>query len=178
MCGGPGRRLAAPTEKPLFEIGGRPMVDRVRAALRASRVETLYAVVSPHTPRTRAFLADLRVIEAPGDGYVDDLGQALRHVDRPVLTVAADLPLLSGSDIDSVLDRHEGGSLSVYVPTALKRRLGVSCDMALVDDGRSLAPTGVNVVGDDGDDVSVRTDVEFAVNVNTLADARIAERLL
>lgn len=178
MCGGRGTRLDAATEKPLYEVGGRPMVDRVRDALAASRVDAVYAVGSPRTPLTRDHV-DLPYVEAPGEGYVADLQYALERVDRPVLTVAADLPLLAGDAIDAVLDEFDGASLAVRVPAALKRALGTSVDTTTTVDGREFAPTGVNVVARrDEDDAFVTTDARFAVNVNRVSDARVAEALL
>ncbi|MFC6756269.1 MULTISPECIES: NTP transferase domain-containing protein [Haloarcula] len=179
MCGGRGTRLDTPVEKPLFRVGDAPMVGRVFGALSESAVDTAYAVTSPATPETRAHL-DVPCIETPGDGYVADLDAALAddRVSAPVLTVAADLPLLDGAILDRVLDAHEGGSLSVLVPAARKRELGVSDDTTFEREGREVAPTGVNVVGDDGDDAWMTEDARVAVNVNTLADARIAEALL
>ncbi|MBV0901381.1 NTP transferase domain-containing protein [Haloarcula salina] len=179
MCGGRGTRLDSDAEKPLFRVGGVPMVDRVVRALRRSSLEGIYAVVSPNAPETAAHL-DLPCIETPGEGYVADLGAALDddRVSTPVLTVAADLPLLDGEVLDRVLDVHENGSLTVLVPAALKRDLGVSDDATFVDDGREVAPTGVNVVGDGPDDAAVVPDRRLAVNVNTLADGRVAEQWL
>lgn len=179
MCGGRGTRLDADAEKPLFRVDGVPMVDRVLAALDASGVGRVYAATSPNAPATRAHL-DYPCIETPGEGYVADLEAALSdgRLDAPVVTVAADLPLLDGEVRDSVVAAHGGGSLSVLVPAARKRELGVSDDTTLERDGREVAPTGVNVVGDDGDDAWLTDDYRVAVNVNTLADARVAERLL
>jgi adenosylcobinamide-phosphate guanylyltransferase len=179
MCGGRGTRLDAPAEKPLFRVEGVPMVDRVADALRESRVDEVYAVTSPDAPETRAHLS-VPTVETPGEGYVADLDAALSddRLSTPVLTVAADLPLLDGAILDRVLDAHDTGSLTVCVPAALKRDLGVSNDTTFVRDGREVAPTGVNVVGDDGDDAVVLAESRLAVNVNTLADARVAaERL-
>jgi adenosylcobinamide-phosphate guanylyltransferase len=176
MCGGRGTRLAAAVEKPLYEIDGRPMVDRVRDALVASRIETVHPVVSPNTPRTRDHLA--RVIRAPGEGYVADLQYALNRVGSPVLTVAADLPLLAGDAIDTVLDAHTDGSLTVCVPAALKHVLGVSIGTTMDAGGRTVAPAGVNVVSErDAEDTFTTYDARFAVNVNRLADADVAEEL-
>ena len=179
MCGGKGTRLDADAEKPLFEVDGEAMVDRVLAALEASRVEQVYAVVSPHAPETAAHL-DCPVVETPGEGYVADLTAALEddRVDEPVLTVAADLPLLDGAVVDSVLDDYEGGSLTVVTPTLLKRTLGVSVDTRFDHEGEEVAPTGVNVVGDDPDRTVVRDDARLAVNINRREDAEVAERLL
>lgn len=180
MCGGRGTRLDAAVEKPLLEIGGRPMIERVLAALESSDIDTVHAVTAPQAPETRASLAGGSVshIEAPGDGYVEDLGYALDRVGCPVLTVAADLPLLDGDAIDRVLDVHDGGSLAVCVPRAVKRVLGVSVDPHGGRNGGTLVPAGVNVVSDTGDDAEhVTYDVRFAVNVNRDADVRVAEAL-
>ncbi|WP_256417023.1 NTP transferase domain-containing protein [Halorubrum laminariae] len=231
MCGGRGTRLGGDTEKPLVRVADRPMVDRVIAALAASRIDRVRAVVSPHATATREHLAEravgtdsrlpLRVVDAPGDGYVADLRYALGDAESaadpdvdptispPVLTVAADLPLLDGEVVDRVIDAAaavESASLTVCVPAARKRELGVSADGAFEADGRSVVPAGINAVGgvdadenDDGrgdsehdtgrddtdadpdesdDALRVTTDRRIAVNVNYPSDVRIAEALL
>ncbi|SEW11874.1 NTP transferase domain-containing protein [Natrinema salifodinae] len=187
MCGGKGTRLESPHEKPLHPIDGDPMVDRVLGALRESRIEAIHAAVSPNAPETRSHLESVdgvATIETPGDGYVADLLAVLdrSEIEPPVLTVAADLPLLEAAVVDRVLAaRGDGGaSRTVCVPAALKRRLGVSIDARLEPEDH-LAPTGVNVVGDP-DDTTTMTDVYYdsrlAVNVNRLEDARLATELL
>jgi adenosylcobinamide-phosphate guanylyltransferase len=180
LCGGRGTRLDADGEKPLFEIGGVPMVDRVLAALDGSRVERVFPVVSPHAPATRDRLADRPCVDAPGEGYVADLEFALGddRVAMPVLTVAADLPLLEPDAVDAVLDAHDAGSLAVYVPASLKRELGASVDSTVERDGRELAPTGINAVGDGRDETYVTEDHRLAVNVNRKTDAAVAEAWL
>jgi adenosylcobinamide-phosphate guanylyltransferase len=201
MCGGRGTRLDGTTEKPLRTVAGRPMVDRVLDALGASRAETTHAVVSPHATRTRAHLAEraegaasLSVVDAPGNGYVADLRYALDATDAagaPVLTVAADLPLLDGPAVNAVLAAAraaDGDSLTVCVPAARKRELGVSADATTEIDGREVVPAGINVVGggaadgdgeqDAGGAVHLTDDARVAVNVNYPSDVRTAERLL
>lgn len=199
MCGGRGTRLDSATEKPLHEIRGVSLVDRVIAAVRESRVNDVYAVTSPQTPGTRRHLEHLGttagVIDAPGEGYVVDLQYALDQVpgesgddgdaegraagdSEPVLTVAADLPLLVGDAIDRVLDVYDAGSLTVCSPAVLPQTLGVTTDATFELDGRVIVPTGVNVVGGDPDESWVTWDARFAVNVNYPEDAAVAERLL
>lgn len=181
MCGGKGTRLDAPGEKPLHEVGGVPMVDRVRAGLSESRVDAVHAVVSPHAPETRERLAgDLPLVETPGEGYVADLTAALEAVELPVLTVAADVPLLAGDLVDRVLDAAERDgtvrSTTVVVPAPLKRALGASVDESVTEGG--WHPAGVNVVGAEPDARLRSWDARLAVNVNRTGDARLAERLL
>jgi len=179
MCGGPGTRLDA-GEKPLYEVGGTAMVERVLAALEDSGVDTVHAAVSPHTPETRERLAGrVSSVDTPGDGYVADLGVALEAVGQPVVTVAADLPLLAGEVVDRVLEAHAAGEgpVQVCVPAALKRQLGVSVDTARTVDGRELAPTGLNTVADGPERTVTSHDARLAVNVNRPADAAVAEAL-
>jgi len=205
MCGGEGRRLAASIdretpdgriEKPLFEVGGRPMIDRVLAALDAGAVGEIHAAVSPATPATREHLdGRVDVIETPGEGYVADLASALDEMGAPTLTVAADLPLLGADLVDAALEAHDRGALTVCVPAELERRLGVGVDATFdpaeldadVEGARSpspaeLAPTGLNVATDDEttctDTMYLSYDARLAVNVNRKRDAEIAEALL
>jgi adenosylcobinamide-phosphate guanylyltransferase len=181
MCGGDGTRLDR-GEKPLFGVGGEPMLARVFAALGESRIDAVYAATSPRTPETTRWLDgrdDVRAIETDGGGYVDDLADALEALDRPVLTVAADLPLLDGEIVDRTLDAYDCGALTVCVPAALKRRLGVSVDTTRAHGGRELAATGLNVVGTgDAETVRVSYDARLAVNVNRPGDAAVAEALV
>ncbi|MFB6300995.1 MAG: NTP transferase domain-containing protein [Halobacteriales archaeon] len=182
MCGGRGTRLDAPVEKPLLEIGGRPMIDRVRLALAESSVQNSYAVVSPNAPRTHDHIAEtLPVIETAGDGYVEDLQTALAHevIEPPVVTTAADLPLLDGDAVDRLLNAYTGGSLTACVPARLKRELGLRSESAFDHGGRSVVPAGINVVEPGTEDAVFLThDVRFAVNVNRRIDAIVAEELL
>jgi adenosylcobinamide-phosphate guanylyltransferase len=185
MCGGVGARLEAPVEKPLYEIDGTAMFDRVCDALAASPCEQIVAATAPATPETRAHAsdrADCRVVETPGDGYVADLDVALSRadLDRPVVTCVADLPLLAPEHVADLLDAAEDGaaaSLSVMVPAALKRILGVSADTTVSSRGRDLAPVGLNVVGGGSDVATVSRDPRLAVNVNRERDAAVARTL-
>ena len=178
MCGGRGTRLDAPIEKPRLEIGGVPMIDRVIGALAGSDVGEIYAVGSPATPATLAHV-DRPVIDGPGEGYVADLDAALSEVEPPVLTLGADLPLLTADGVDWVLETYRGGSAMVAVPVARKRALGISVDASMTHEGQPVAPSGVNVVGDPTPEATLMTDrSQFAVNVNRPGDAQIAEALL
>ena len=179
MCGGAGTRLGR-GEKPLVEIGGKPMVARVLDALDASDIQKTYGVTSPHTPETtRRLDGRVRIIEAGGDGYVEDLTDALEHVDMPVLTIVADLPLVSDTLVDRTVDAHDSGALTVCVPTELKRRLGVSVDTERAHGGRELSPVGLNVVDEDpSETIRVSYDARLAINVNRPTDVAVAEGLI
>jgi len=186
MCGGQGTRLDAEGEKPLFEVCGAAMVDHVLAALDdAAEVGRLYAAVSPQTPETTTHLRThdrpCSVVETPGEGYVTDIGIALDRVGAPVVTAAADLPLLAAEHVADAVAAHEasgGASVTVCVPAALPDLLGVTADTTTERGGRELAPTGLNVVGTtDAEESMTRYDTRLAVNVNRLEDAAVAEAL-
>ncbi|SNR62308.1 NTP transferase domain-containing protein [Halorubrum vacuolatum] len=211
LCGGRGSRLGGDVEKPLVEVGGVPLVDRVLAALATSRLDRVVAIPSPMTPATTRHLREraegrkgrvvarddasdvvdpssVELVVRPGDGngYVEDLSDGLSTVDGPAVTVAADLPLLRGSDIDEVIgaataepiDRSSSvPSVAVCVPVGTKRALGVSIDTVTGHEGRPVAPTGLNVVADGSDRVIVRDRLSLAVNVNRPTDLAVARRL-
>ncbi len=154
------------------------MVERVADALAASQVGRVYAVTAPHAPRTQAILdrRGLATIETAGDGYVADLQAALAddRVEQPVLTVAADLPLLHGPVVDSVLTDYDGGSLTVGVPAARVRALGYSVDTTMPSRGQSVRPAGLNVVAPGEDRTIIRRDRALAANVNRPRDLQTA----
>lgn len=180
MCGGAGMRLDR-GEKPLFEVGGKPMLERVLTALESSEIETIYAVTSPQTPKTTRWVNGqdgVGVLEADGEGYVADLTSALERVERPVLTVVSDLPLLAGEIVDRTIEVYEAGALTVCVPASLKRQLGVSVETTRAHGGTALSPTGLNVVGEgDTETIRVSYDARLAVNVNRPEDVTAAEAL-
>ncbi|MFB6133972.1 MAG: NTP transferase domain-containing protein [Halanaeroarchaeum sp.] len=177
MAGGQGTRLGA-GEKPLYEIDGVSMIDRVLEALADSRIDAAYVATSPHTAWTAAAV-DAPVIETSGDGYVEDLDSALDSIPTPVLTVAADLPLLDGEVIDAVLQRSGSRSAGVYVPVHVTADLGVTVDRTVERAGSRLVPTGVNVVAtDDARRSIIMHDERLAINVNRPRDAQIASMWL
>jgi len=184
MCGGEGSRLDAAVEKPLVEVAGEPMIERVCRALDGAAVDEVYAVTSPAAPETRAYLADrgVSLVGGSGEGYVADLGAALEAVDPPVVTAVADLPLLAPEHVDAAVTAHDGRNVTVCVPTRLKEALGVSAETTRRHGGVERSPTGLNVVaaggaGDADERVETSWDARLAVNVNYADDAAVAEVL-
>jgi len=182
MCGGEGTRLrpaVGDTEKPLVEIDGEPMIDRVVAALQASSLTTVVAGVSPATPETAAHLAEIDGvdrIETAGDGYVADLSEAVGRLTTPIVTVAADLPLVAADHVDRAAATAGEGSLSVCVPVSLTTALGVSVETSTEHDGTTVVPTGLNVVGGGDGQTAVWEDSRLAFNVNRPGDIDAVER--
>jgi len=93
----------------LIEIGGRPMVEHVLAALRQSQRTSRIAVVAPSEvlERLPPGLADLNV--APGETLLDNVMRGLSALGNSelVLFAHADAPLVTAAAIDDFLSRAE-----------------------------------------------------------------------
>jgi len=179
MCGGEGSRLrpaVGDTEKPLVAVGGEPMIDRVVDALRASSLSTIAAAVSPATPETAAYLAEIdgvERVETAGAGYVADLDDALAGLEGPTVTVAADLPLLTADHVDRAVTAAGGDSLSVCVPASIPEKLGLSAEPTFDHAGETVVPTGLNIVGDNNERTAVWQAPRLAFNINRPADYQV-----
>jgi adenosylcobinamide-phosphate guanylyltransferase len=169
------------------------MIDWVLDALGSStQVERTVVSVSDNAPRTREYLEGkgIEIVETSGAGYVVDLNRAMEHLRAPdVLVCPADMPLITGPGIDSILSsfrRYEVASLSVAVPSCIVRSLGVVPSFTLEVEGSEVVLCGVSVVDRElilsGELVSqgylVTDNEQFALNVNTRDDLRNAEQML
>jgi adenosylcobinamide-phosphate guanylyltransferase len=191
MAGGKGSRLAFSEEKPLLSVDGKPVVACVLdALLGAKRVDSVVVAVSCRTPKTAAFVRGfpVRVVETPGGGYIPDMQFVIKELGLgAVLAIVSDLPLITHEVIDDVVERYElcgKPALTVAVPIETKTKLGAGVDYAFEAEGRTLVPTGINLIDgkliDGGwmeQEVYVLEKDEVAVNVNTAEELRLAERL-
>ena len=194
MAGGKGTRMKIEEEKPLLKVGGKPMIERVLNALKgAQKVEAIIVAVSEHTPKTATMVKrfSVKVLKTPGKDVVSDVQYAIKKLKLDtvftVLTVSADLPLITSELIDEIVERYEccgKPALTVAVPTETRQKLGLSSDYVFELKGRSLVPAGINVIDgeriDEGEleeETFVTDRKELAVNVNTHKDLKTAERL-
>ncbi len=189
MAGGKGTRMKSSEEKPLLRVGGKPIIDRVIQALLNSRyISNIVVAVSDFTPKTARHIASLpvKVVLTPGKGYVSDLAYVVKMLDlRTVMTVAADLPLLTSELVDNIAECYHGcgkPALAVAVPVETKQKLGMSLEYAFDFGGKSVVPAGINLndgnrIDDDwlDQEVYVLDKREVAVNINTVKELRIAE---
>jgi len=192
MAGGRGSRMGGGGEKPLVKVGGKSMIERVLEALEgASKVDDIIIAVSKYTPRTAAYARErgLKILQTPGEGFCLDVRYAIKRL-KPggVLTVCADLPLITSEFIDKVVTHYERcgkTALTVMAPIEIYRKLGLSADYVFTVEGRELVPVGINVI--DGGRIRERAlegeiliveDERIVINVNTLEDLKIAERML
>ena len=144
------------------------------------------------TPKTAKFLSQfpVKIIETPGKDYVSDMGYASQNLKLGVfLAIAADLPLVTGQALDAIIDRYElcgKPALTVAVPLETKTKLGMSVEYSFKMDDKKVVPVGINVIdgqkryGDEWLDQEIfLLDLEeLAVNINTIQELQLAERLL
>jgi len=193
MAGGKGERIRRKTEKPLIRHLAKPMILWVIEAVKAAkRISEVYVAVTNRTPNTLKFVSNVpvNIIETGGKGYHEDLQHATLDSNStfPVLTISADLPLLTGEFLDQVVSRYwEAGdpALVVLVPLEACRKYGVESTSLYPFEGKSYAVAGVNVVDDrkilegmQEQEVLISDRVEVAINVNTELDLKAAERYL
>lgn len=192
MAGGKGTRMKPEQEKPLLKVGGKSMIEHILNALKnAKKVNEIIVATSKHTPKTAALARKLSftVLETPGMGFCLDAGYAIEKLKLgTVMTMSADLPLVTGEFIDEAITRYEQSdkpSLTVMVPLKVYEKLGLSTDFIFQIEGKHLVPAGINVL--DGkeihgtelveEEIFVVEKEEIAANVNIIKDLQIVERL-
>jgi adenosylcobinamide-phosphate guanylyltransferase len=193
-AGGKGSRISElGVEKPLVPVAGISMIDRMLEQLgRSVRLDRIYVSVSPLAPMTRGHLQgrDVVIIDTPGNGYVADLNGSMRMIQEDaVLVCPSDMPLLTAGAVDALIDAYDGRSqpsLTVALPPKVIESLGLIVTYVEDIDGRPLTFCGVSVV--DRQEMLtgnflpggyfITEKEEFAVNVNTVHDLRLAEMIL
>ncbi|UCE15418.1 MAG: NTP transferase domain-containing protein [Candidatus Bathyarchaeota archaeon] len=193
MAGGKGTRLQFEGEKPLLNVADKPMIEHVLDALRkVNKIERIVVAVSKHTPETARMMEkrfSIQILKTPGKDYVFDIQYAIKKLKlNTVLTISADLPLVTSEIIEEIIKRYERcekPALEVAVPVKTIEKLGLIANHVFEVGGRLLAPAGINVIdGRQIDEMKLDEEVfvvdrkEVAVNVNTLENLKVAEHLL
>jgi len=194
MAGGRGKRIGLPVEKPLLPFLGKPLVDWVVQAVKSARnVSEFYVVTSANTPETEKHCLSngWNVLRTDAKGYHNDLKQAAAMADLmgPVLTIPADSPAVTSKFLDRIIRQFEACGkdfYAVFVPISAREALGLSVDSTDEYMGEWYAVSGVNIVngakiqGDGKIETSalITEEVEVLLNINTLKDLEIAEKIM
>lgn len=194
MAGGRGSRMGLPTEKPMLQFLGKPLLDWVaEAVLSATEVSEFYVITSSNTPKTEEHCKSKgwKVIRTDAKGYHDDLKQAVAALDwmGPVLTMPSDVPAITGPILDKVVEAFEDSGkdfLAVFVPIEKRQGLGLSISSTDEYKGVWYAVSGVNVIngarvlseGKIETAAIITEETEVVLNVNTTKDFEIAEKLM
>jgi len=191
MAGGKGSRMALSEEKPLLQVGGKPVIEHVLTALKnAKKVGSVVVAVSDYTPKTAKLLSKfpVSVIHTPGKEFVSDMGYAVRALKlQTVLAIGADFPLITAEVIDGIVECYEQcgkPALTVAVPMETKAKLGLGEKYGFELNGKRVVPAGINVIDGlriDEAELEEKTCVldrkEVAVNINTVEELHIAQEL-
>jgi adenosylcobinamide-phosphate guanylyltransferase len=194
MAGGKGKRMGLPIEKPLLPFLRKPLIDWVVEAVESAKmVSESIVVTSANTPETEKRCKDKgwRFLRTDAKGYHGDLKQAVRDagLTGPVLTIPADLPAVTGKFLDRVISAFEVSGkdfLAVFVPIQKRESLGLSVDSTDEYKGVWYAVSGVNIVngakiqeeGKIETTAIVTEEVEVLLNINTLKDLEIAQKVM
>lgn len=188
MSGGKGTRMNSEIEKPLISINGKPMVRYVIEAVTKSHgIHDLVVATSRHTPLTTDYIqkSGLKVIETPGKGYVNDLRfliDELNHTndinskansDDIIMTITADLPLITGEIIDEVIHEYKNRgkpAMCVAVPLEFFNEINIEPQMVMGD----VVPSGLNILrrnnNQQDEEVLELRRFELALNINSPED--------
>jgi len=192
MAGGKGTRMRLSEEKPLIKVCGKPAIEYVLDALKsAKKIDSIIVATTKCTPETTKLMSKhkVKVVETPGKDYVSDMGFAAQNQKLGVfLAIAADLPLVTPQALDTIVEHYEHcgkPALTVAVTLETKTRLGMSVEYKFKMDELDVVPTGINVIdgtkryGDEwlDQDIFLLDLPELAVNINTVQELQLAERL-
>lgn len=190
MAGGMGTRLKVPEEKPLFKLHDKPLIKYVIDNLNASKlIDEIVIAVSPNTTKTTEYLKSLngnfKILDTSGKDYLKDLSYILDYFEKNskkdiLLFINADLPFISTETIDYVLEYYlnsDKDALSVLVPVEVYENLGLEYSY----DFEGRVPSGLNILRSENiiqdENQLVLSKVELALNINTIPDSEIAEKL-
>ena len=190
MAGGRGTRLKVPCEKPIFKLHDTPLIKDVLDNLESSKlIDKIIIAVSPNTTETTKYLnsldGDFEILDTSGEDYLSDLSYILDYFEKNsqndiLLFINADLPFISTETIDYVLNYYFNSSkdaLSTVVPVEIFQNLGL--DYSYEFNGN--VPSGLNVLRSvnivQDEDVLIVPKVELALNINTIPDSKVAEKL-
>ena len=190
MAGGMGTRLEVPVEKPLFKLHDKPLIKYVLDNLNASKlIDEIVIAVSQNTCETTEYLKSLngnfKILDTSGEDYLKDLSYILDYFEKKskydiLLFINADLPFISSKTIDHVLEVYfnsDKDALSVIVPVEVFDELGIDYSYEF----NGCVPSGLNILRSENivqDETQlVLKKVELALNINTIPDSEIAEKL-
>ncbi len=173
---------------------GKPLIDWVvEAVASAENISEFYVVTSENTPETEKHCKNKgwRVLRTDAKGYHDDLKQAVYQAGlaNAVLTIPADLPALTGKFLDKVINTFEvcgKDFLAVFVPIKARENLELSISSTDEYNGVWHAVAGVNIIngtkiqqeGKIETSAIITEEIEVLLNINTLKDLNIAEKII
>jgi adenosylcobinamide-phosphate guanylyltransferase len=198
MCGGRGSRMALSIEKSLLKVRNKTLIEYVLDALiGCGGFETIIVVPSVNTPTTSTFLYTheyytsgiIRILESKGENYSLDLSDVLGKI-KPgvVFAVSADLPLLNPAVIQSIISRYLPSfpCTTVILETCFVKNFDILPSSILSIGAKEYCYSGIVIIDSSKHRSNskleeyflIMNEKEIAINVNTVLELKIAERLL
>jgi adenosylcobinamide-phosphate guanylyltransferase len=198
MCGGRGSRMALSIEKSLLKVRNKTLIEYVLDALiGCGGFETIIVVPSVNTPTTSTFLYTheyytsgiIRILESKGENYSLDLSDVLGKI-KPgvVFAVSADLPLLNPAVIQSIISRYLPSfpCTTVILETRFVKNFDILPSSILSIGSKEYCYSGIVIIDSSKHRSNskleeyflIMNEKEIAINVNTVLELKIAERLL
>lgn len=194
MAGGKGTRMGLNIEKPMLPFQGKHLIDYVVAAINQSKqVTSFYVVTSNNTPNTEQHCKNMgwNTLHTDAKGYHNDLKQAVNKANLigSILTMPSDVPAITGNFLDKVVYEFEHCGkdfLAVFIPIQKRLDLGLSISSTDEYKGVLYAVSGINIINGtkiqkDGKietSAIITEETEALLNVNTLKDIEIAQKLI
>jgi GTP:adenosylcobinamide-phosphate guanylyltransferase len=198
MCGGRGSRMAQSIEKSLLNVRNNSLIEYVLDALiGCGGFETIIAVPSVNTPTTSTFLYTheyytsgiIRILESKGENYSLDLSDVLGKI-KPgvVFAVSADLPLLNPAVIQRIITRYLPSfpCTTIILETCFVKSFDILPSSILSIGSKEYCYSGIVIIDSSKHRSNskleeyflIMNEKEIAINVNTVLELKIAERLL
>ena len=182
MCGGKGTRMEFAQEKLLVKYK-KPVIEHVISALEESRCfSKIVCATSHNAPKTAEFVKSLgkSTVETKGNGYVEDLNEALGNFDEQVFVVSGDLALLDSDIVQKIVKQSRSNQpwTSVLASKKFLDLIGVRPEFLVSYNGQEHAFTGISVVNPKDvagmnhvkESYVVIDDKRVAINLNTKRD--------
>jgi adenosylcobinamide-phosphate guanylyltransferase len=192
MAGGRATRMGGNVEKPLLEVAGKSLLQRVVEVVRQiPTIEPIVVATSPNTPATTLQARKLRVetIVTPGDGFEEDMRFAIRKLLLgEVLVLSADLPFITRDLVERAAECYRASgkpALAVMTKPDVYEKLGSKSKYVFKVGGQNLVPVGINIIDgrriDEGEldqAVLVIESGDVVLNVNTFQELELARKRL
>ncbi len=186
--------MGLPAEKPMLPFLGKSLLDWVaEAVLSANKISEFCVITSSNTPKTEEHCKSMgwNFVHTDAKGYHNDLKQAVTKLSwmGPVLTMPSDVPAITGSVLDKVVEAFEvcgKDFLAVFVPIQKRLDLGLSISSTDEYKGILYAVSGINVIngekvlseGKVETSAIITEESEVLLNVNTIKDLKIAQQMM
>jgi GTP:adenosylcobinamide-phosphate guanylyltransferase len=193
MAGGKGSRFSKSKEKPTAELLGKPLIRWViEAAKEAWSISDIYVALTEQNVGTleEATKAKVKTVFTDGVNYHADLKQAVlkAKLECPVLTLASDLPFLTGRFLDKVVSNYKkAGKPALIVLSTVEscQKFGVKPTSIYEYRGKLFSVSGINIINGkqifdrkQQQEVMISNKLEAVFNVNTLYDLEMAKEIM